>query len=370
MTGRAPAQPPNGAGRPRIGVFLSSLPSGERKPGGADVLAHRVCNALSERGWDITVVSYSGAPGDALYRHQRIAPARLAHHRVGRILLVPWLWHRVRRRGRFDVVHLYGDDWFFLWRRVPTVRTFPGSALSEARTATTRKRRWSQLLVYGLELWTAKLATATYTLNAEERERYAARGTLTLGVEGTAAGSVVSHGRPIILFVGTWLGRKRGQLLAEVFTKEIRPHVPDAELWMVADRVDPNCGIVWHENPSDDKLAELFRQAQVFCLPSAYEGLGIPFIEAMAAGVPVVASDSPGARYVLDEGRAGRIVQDDALGATLVALLQNGTARKELAAKGLERARDFSWESVCAQYKAAYLHACVADGHSHTITTT
>jgi len=108
---------------------------------------------------------------------------------------------------------------------------------------------------------------------------------------------------PSILFVGTFAQRKRGRLLLQAFTDKIHRVMPDAELWAVAEDFPPAApGVVRLGRLSDDALAERYRQAWVFCLPSSYEGLGIPYIEAMASGLPVVATSNPGARYVTSAG--------------------------------------------------------------------
>jgi glycosyltransferase involved in cell wall biosynthesis len=133
--------------------------------------------------------------------------------------------------------------------------------------------------------------------------------------------------------------------------------LPEAELWMVSDHVEPAPGISWLQHPTDEELRELYRRATVFCLPSSYEGLGIPYLEAMAAGTPVIASDNPGACWILEDGGAGAIVADDQLGATLVGLLRDPIARDRLRAEGLRRAQDFSWDAVNAAHIEAYAQA-------------
>jgi glycosyltransferase involved in cell wall biosynthesis len=90
------------------------------------------------------------------------------------------------------------------------------------------------------------------------------------------------------------------------------------------------------------------------CLPSAYEGFGRPYAEALAAGTAVVATDNPGARDVLDDGRFGVIASDAGLGSALVRVLGDVDQRRALEARGLERARAFDWPVVAAQYEALY----------------
>lgn len=348
----------------RIGIFSATLPTPDRKPGGVDVMIHRIADALARRGQDVTVISYDPKPHGALYRHERLGPAHIAHRRATRMLVVPWLWHRARP-GRFDVVHLNGDDWFWFPRRVPTVRTFHGSALQEARTATSRKRRLSQYLIFAFELLSSRLATTSFASGAGHGcEVYRVRGALTCGVDVEPAEALRRSPSPAILFVGTWEGRKRGSLLADAFARDVRPAFPDAELWMVSDRADEHPGVRWFDRPDDAEVRDLYGRATVFCLPSSYEGLGIPYIEAMAAGVPVVTTPNPGAAFVLENGSAGRIVAEQDLGPALTALLADADERAALVDAGHARAAHFSWDAVCGAHLAAYRDAIARSGTS------
>jgi glycosyltransferase involved in cell wall biosynthesis len=105
---------------------------------------------------------------------------------------------------------------------------------------------------------------------------------------------------------------------------------------------------------SEAQLVELYQRAWVFCLPSTYEGFGVPYIEAMAAGCPVVATPNSGAREVLDEGAYGRVVADAKLGSTLVDLLEDPTARAELARRGRRRVSHYDWSVVVDEYERVY----------------
>ena len=102
------------------------------------------------------------------------------------------------------------------------------------------------------------------------------------------------------------------------------------------------------------ELADLYARAWVFCLPSSYEGFGIPYAEAMASRLPVVATPNPGSRFVTDEGRAGVLVEDDRLGPELLDLLRDDARRADLASRGWERSREFSLERVVSAYEDVY----------------
>lgn len=340
----------------RIGMFSSSLPEPHRKPGGVDVLVDRVSRRLADRGHEVRVFSYSPRPAGARYDHVGLRPRRLATSRTGRAAIAPLLLNRMDTDG-LDVLHLHGDDWLYVRRPLPTVRTFYGSALDEARTATRPRRRASQLVIFLLEVLASRLATATYALTPERDGVYRPRGALGCGVELRPAAADDRAAEPTVLFVGTWSGRKRGRLLARAFAEEILPRHPTAQLVMVSDRVEAGPGVRWIDRPGDEQLEELYRSAWLFCLPSAYEGLGIPYLEAMAHGTPVVATPNPGAEHLLAKG-AGVVTPPERLGRTLADLLDDPARRGQLARRALERAAAFDWDTVCAQYERAY-HAAI-----------
>jgi glycosyltransferase involved in cell wall biosynthesis len=129
---------------------------------------------------------------------------------------------------------------------------------------------------------------------------------------------------------------------------------------MVSDRCEPSEGVRWFPAPDEDELDSLLARAWALCLPSTYEGFGIPYLEAMAHGTPVVASPNPGARYVLDGGRAGLVVEDVELAGALVRCLTDRELRASLSARGRERAADFAWPRVLAAHEAAYREAITA----------
>jgi len=92
-------------------------------------------------------------------------------------------------------------------------------------------------------------------------------------------------------------------------------------------------------------LAALLRRASVLAFPSLYEGFGFPPLEAMAAGVPVVATRAGSLPEVLGEGASMVDVGDgDGLAAALDRILDDPVLRERLVAAGVERAASFSWE--------------------------
>lgn len=338
----------------RVAMFHGDLPRPGRKPGGVAVHVHRLSEALVRRGHDVTVMTFSPA-SEATYDVSRLRPHFAETSTVAREYIVPWLFN-MRSFVGFDVAHFHGDDWFYFRRTLPTVRTFHGSALREAQHAASWRRRIDKAVVFPLEILASKLATGSYAVGPDEEHIYHALGLLPIGIDAVAEPEHRSTS-PTILFVGTWSGRKRGEFLYDVFRREVLPRVSGAELWMVADECPENVGVKWIRAPSDGELSALLSRAWVFCLPSAYEGFGIPYLEAMAHGTPVVATPNPGSNAVLDNGSFGMLTTDDRLGETLVTLLEDASLRESLAASGRQRAGDYSWDRSCVRHEEAYARA-------------
>ncbi len=314
---------------------------------------HRLAQELVRAGHEVTVLSFSEPPGDPAYRHRPLSPRSLGTSAFARLTAVPVVLNWADTSG-LDMLHLHGDDWFYVRRPLPTVRTFHGFALYEAKHGTRLRLRARQLATYPLEVVASHLATRSYGVTeGSQAPLYRLDGVLSNGTAIAPAKGPKSEA-PSVLFVGTWEGRKRGRLLAEAFARDVLPARPSAELWMVSDRCEDSRQVRWFEAPSDAELAELFRRAWVFCLPSNYEGFGIPYIEAMSAGTPVVATPNPGSRMVLEDGRSGLLVADHELGPALLKLLEDPNQRARMVEAGSRRVRDFCWDKVVEAHEAAY----------------
>jgi len=100
---------------------------------------------------------------------------------------------------------------------------------------------------------------------------------------------------------------------------------------------------------SDGALAELYRRCAVFCYPSLGEGFGLPVLEAMAAGAPVVTSNLSSLPEVGGEAVEYADPHDvERIAAALERVLRSPERRAELSARGRERARGFSWDRTAA----------------------
>lgn len=102
-------------------------------------------------------------------------------------------------------------------------------------------------------------------------------------------------------------------------------------------------------------VAALYQAADVFTFPSTYEGFGLPPAQALAAGVPVIAGNTPAVSEVLhDTALLVEPKSRDAWVEAIFKVLDSPALAQKMAARGRARAEDFSWQSVAAQYHSLY----------------
>ncbi len=175
------------------------------------------------------------------------------------------------------------------------------------------------------------------------------------------------EGRRVILFVGRMAGNKRIDLLVEALSL-IQRQVPNATLMLVGDDSSNPAFVDYVAQVKTraealgvadsviftgrvDNLPSYYRLADVYATASLHEGFGVPLLEAMASGVPVVASRATAHPWVV--GDAGLLVEtgdSSDLAVQITRVLTDDSLHGELVQRGLARARDFSLE----QYEAGW----------------
>ena len=105
----------------------------------------------------------------------------------------------------------------------------------------------------------------------------------------------------------------------------------------------------------DATLAALYRLASVFVFPSLYEGFGLPPLEAMASGTPVITSNVSSLPEVV--GDAALLIDPtspDAIAAAMTRVLEEPELRADLIRRGHERVKAFSWARSVARTREVY----------------
>ncbi len=105
--------------------------------------------------------------------------------------------------------------------------------------------------------------------------------------------------------------------------------------------------------PNDDDVARWYRHADLFCLPSVQEGFGMVFVEAMASGLPVVATHSAAIPEVVPRNRAGLLVppsDPSSLADALITLLQNPKQRVAFGVFGQQHVQQYEWSTIASLF--------------------
>jgi glycosyltransferase involved in cell wall biosynthesis len=176
------------------------------------------------------------------------------------------------------------------------------------------------------------------------------------------SGPSASFSRPFFLYVGNTKPHKNTGVLLDATRNLIRDH--DIALVMVMKsnetiekQIDIR-GLQSHvtliSGLSDHELATWYRGAIGLVMPSLYEGFGLPVVEAMACGCPVIGSDRTSIPEVMDNaGILFRAEDSSHLEECMRALLDDTSVRADLKLKGTRRAPEFRWDAVANRVQNA-----------------
>ena len=172
-----------------------------------------------------------------------------------------------------------------------------------------------------------------------------------------------------VLYVGSENPRKNLPFLLRAFAC-LRQAMPDVRLIRVGavqylpqaralqeqiERLGLSDAVIHYPSVPDEDLALFYSRADLFVFPSLYEGFGLPALEAMACGTPVVCSDAASLPEVVGDA-ALRVSPSDEEGwaEAMRRALTDVSLREELRARGLERARAFTWERTAQETVRVY----------------
>ena len=175
--------------------------------------------------------------------------------------------------------------------------------------------------------------------------------------------------KPFILYIGGFSPRKNVKALILAFSKIFKELPVEYNLVIVgADNRDQydylnslgmnmeiSKQIIFTNYVPDEDLPMFYNGSQVFAYPSLYEGFGLPPLEAMSCGIPVVTSNLTSIPEVI--GDAGILIdpyKEEALGNALLMVLCDLKLQSTLGLKGIERAKNYTWEKTAKDTLIAY----------------
>jgi starch synthase len=182
-----------------------------------------------------------------------------------------------------------------------------------------------------------------------------------------APGDLAVTREKAILFVGRNFVPKGGLALLDAF-RRVREGHPDARLWIVSATAPPRLpdGAVFLGPLGRDALAALYARASVLAFPTLREAFGLSLVEAMAFGLPVVASRLEAIPEIVSEGETGLLVppaDPAALARALGEILADPVRARLLGAAARARAAErFGWDRAAARMLAVMRPAPPATG--------
>jgi phosphatidylinositol alpha-mannosyltransferase len=366
-------------------------------PSGVNNHVSSLVGQLEQRGHDVWII----APAGTITRKAKGLPEKfiqaghtfpvpsngsVAHTSI--YLFMIQKMDRIFAREKFDLIHVHEPhspavgSAAALAAKAPLVATFHAAGY-----ASNYYERWRPLAARIHDCITVKIAVSEAARDCVFSHFPGDYRVIPNGIDvetyAPARGGKKTQGR--ILFLGRPEPRKGLAVLIEAFSR-LRERRPGVSLTLVGPTVDELRALLPRTNGngadrlrdiealgrvSQEDKVEQMRRAELLCAPSlGGESFGIILTEAMASGLPVVASDIPGYRAVMAEGAAGVLVPPGdavALENALFTTLGNAQLRDELARGGIQRAERYSWDRVVSRVEEAYQDAlilgrCVVEG--------
>src|SRR2546427_3777655 len=364
--------------------------------GGVEAHVWRLANGFIRRGEEVQVVTTdlrTDRPRERLARDVPRFPFAVSRKRAVRIALLPHGLGNVAPGmlrsvllGHWDIVHAHAYGYF------PTFAGTLGAILRRSALVITPHSdpghpSWEKRMFDGIvPIMTLRQAHRVVALTQREAEYLE-----SLGVRPERI-AVIHNGVEMTEFIQPPLQVPQGNVMRVLFAGRCYPEQKGLEVLMRATSLVPRAlgvrvriaGEDWGGYAVIGKLAkslgiedritlvgrldraallEEYRAADVFVLPSLFDSFPLSLLEAMAAGLSVVATRVGGIPEVVEDGRTGLLVEPGnpgELSAALEWLASHPEVRREMGHRGRDRARTFSWDDTVSQTRLVYDEA-IAD---------
>ncbi|MEX2238407.1 MAG: glycosyltransferase family 1 protein [Dehalococcoidia bacterium] len=356
----------------KIALDLSWLPP---RRAGAGRYGWELANALARLETDDTFTVYAPAgtfAGSAVASNPRFRVVATPKARAARLLWGQTVLPLILRSDRPDVLHIGHSQAPLVPTGVPTVVTFHDATYELSPQRYPLLRRSYYRLAARIAARQARLVVAVSRCVAGDIERHLSISSRRVRVIPEAAAEHFRRpddasicavrqryglSRPYVLSVGSLEPGKGRDILARAM-KDLEGEVDLVIAGQPAWGEIPLPGGRYLGFVPDDDLPALYAGAEVFAFPSLYEGFGLPVLEAMACGTPVVASDTSatpevagGAALLVPPGDAG------ALATGLRSVLGDPVLRATMVEQGYRQAARFSWAETARRTLEVYREA-------------
>jgi glycosyltransferase involved in cell wall biosynthesis len=347
-----------------------------RAPTGVGEYAHQLASALARRlGPGDQLTLFSSSWKDRLHPG-RVPGAQIRDIRVP-VRILNLMWHRLewppveRLAGRYDVVHALHPLAIPSRHAAQFVTIHDLDFLDHPeRTRAEIRRDYPELAPAHARAAARVVTVSQFTAGEIVRRLGVPLERVVICPSGAPAWPARSAPVPRgpILFMGTLEPRKNVGVLLDAYARlfELRPDAPRLALaggatpaaaeWLERIRHPPLAGRVEHLGYVEPASRyDLYASASMLVLPSHLEGFGLPVLEAMTVGLPVIVSDRGALPEVL--GGAGQVVSADDAGGLAAAMqryLDDPAAAAEAIRRGLDRAKAFSWDATADTLATAY----------------
>ena len=346
--------------------------------GGAEMVLHNLALQLSRLGDDVHIFAPrfkgKGLVLESPYHVHRYSNPFSKRYMVKKVLLrLAWL----HLRYKFDMLHChsgyppgYVGQTFKKWFKVPVVVRPHGSDIVPGdrirrHPKLTRRLKFSLMSADAVVAQGRYLKELILALGVGEANVHIIHNGVNLNE--FMNGKPFSHPRPYILAVGNLIFRKGFDILLRAYADVVEPK-PDLliagsgreeeKLKALAQELGVTHQVKFLGFIGGQKKIDLFRSAEFFVCPSRKEPFANVIIEAMSAGLPVIASSIDGNRELVYHGKNGLLFSSEnifELKSALQQLISNNGLLKQMRSTLPGIAKEFDWPIVARKYRELYL---------------